>query len=509
MNLPSSLFLRKNILSTLLLILVFLPILGLSISEINSGEFKKEINGKLMNISEIQKKSLSESHGILPTTRYATIEETGILYLNQQESKYTVTSNELISLNTSIVSEVEIESAPYHSEFYVNSEVSNNETIWYDGQEEGYGDVNISKHFTTETPYYRFNFSENAETPASGISNINYNIISIPSPYNYSSTVSFEFRIPWIDAGLKNNIHSLVLELRFNNASINFVLSDNGSSLGSPLEPNVFKPGTNSLYILCNQSLPLEWRIFNYNISRLITSYFSPQEYVNFATMKTLFCYVFAFLPEYSVTLDLRSFDYNTSLPAQVPTTYQMAGISIFSSNGSLKYDFQNGNFTLLILENTTWRKNQISYFNFTLTRKLELKSFPKFESWNNSYLNVSLQIFFPFSVPQLNFSLIYLDLPFDWININILNSTIIFERGIEVNLFSGKLEGYKYCFYIQNNNNLVLQANVPNYLINVNFPVDISYNDKFQVTGDLMNPFPGFLQFYIYNQTVFLHQTT
>ena len=509
MNLLSSLFLRKNILPILLLILVIFPILGLSIAEINSGKFKNEINSNLMNIPEIHENKLTESHGILPTTRYVTIEENDISYLNQQQSKHTVTSNELISLNTSIVSEVEIESAPYHSEFYVNSEVSSDKTIWYDGQEEGYGDVNISKHFTTETPYYRFNFSENAETPASGISNINYNIISIPSPYNYSSTVSFEFRIPWIDAGLTNNVHSLVLELRFNNASINFVLSDNGSSLGSPLEPNVFKPSTNSLYILCNQSLPSEWSLLNYNITRLITSYFSINEYANFDTLKTLFCYMFAFLPEYSVTLDLRSFDYNTSLPAQVPTTYQMAGLSIFSSNGSLKYDFQEGNFTLLILENTTWKKNQITYFSFTLTRQIELKSFPKYESWNNSHLNVSLQIYFPFSLPQYNFSLVYLDLPFDWININIPNSSIILERGINVNLFSGKLEGYKYCFYIQNNNNLVLQTTVPNYLVNVNIPVDISYNDKFQVTGNLINPFPGFLQFYIYNQTVFLHQTT
>ncbi len=493
----------------MLLILVIFPILGLSNSKIDSSNFKNKINSKLMNTSGIQENKITESHGIIPTIRYATIEETDISYLNQQKSNHNVTSNELISLNTTTASEVQIESTPYYSEFNVNSEVSSNETIWYNGQEEGYGDVNISKHFTSETPFYRLNFTENAETPASGISNINYNISSIPSPYNYSTTVSFEFRIPWIDAGLTNNVHSLVLELRFNNASINFVLSDNGSSLGSPLETNVFKPGTNSLYILCNQSLPSEWSILNYNITRLITSYFSTQEYSNFASMKTLFCYMFAFLPEYSVTLDLRSLDYNTTLPAHVPTIYQMAGLAVFSSNGSLKYDFQAGNFTLLILENTTWEKNQITYFSFTLIRQIELKSLPKFESWNNTHLNVSLQIYFPFPLPQHNKSLVYLDLPFDWKNINIFNSTIILENGTQINLFSGQLKGYKYCFYLRNENNLFLQATVRNYLVNVSFPVDISYNDKFQVTGNLINPFPGFLQFYIYNQTVFLHQTT
>ena len=509
MNLLRSLFRRKKIISILILILVIFPFLGLAISEVNFKSFKNEINHKLMKNSRIQENLIIKSHESLPFIKHAAIEETSISYLNQYESTHNVTSNELTILNTTIASEVEIESAPYHSEFYVNSEVSNNETIWYNGQEEGYGDVNISKQFTTETPYYRFNFSENAETPASGVSNINYNIISIPSPYNYSTTVSFEFRIPWMDAGLTNNVHSLVLELRFNNASINFVLSDNGSSLGSPLEPNVFKPSTNSLYILCNQSLPAEWSILNYNISRLITSYFSFQEYSNFAIMKTLFCYMFAFLPEYSVTLDLRSFDYNTSIPAQVPTTYQMAGLTVFSPNGSLKYDFQTGNFTLLILDNTSWKKNLITYFSFSLTRKIEFKSFPKFNTWNISHLNVCLQIYFPFSLSKDKLSVVYLNLPFDWMNINILNSSVILEKGRLLNLFSGLLQGYEYFFYLQNISNLVLQALVPNYLANVSFPTDLSYNDNFQVTGDLINPLLGSLQFYIYNETVFLHQTT
>ncbi|MCK4849081.1 MAG: hypothetical protein KAT16_08660, partial [Candidatus Heimdallarchaeota archaeon] len=509
MNLLSSLFLRKNMVSILLLILVIFPIIGFSISESNLLNFKSEINGRLMDAYGVQEKTKTESQEIFHSVKYATIEETDISYLNQQKSKHNVTSNELISLNTTIASEVQIESTPYHSEFYVNSDISSNETIWYNGQEEGYEDVNISKHYTPGTPYYRFNFSENAETPASGISNINYNITSIPSPYNYSTKVFFEFRIPWIDTGLIDNVHSLVLELRFNNASINFLLSDNGSSLGSPLEPNVFKPGTNSLYILCNQSLSSEWCILNYNITRLITSYFSTQEYSNFDTMETLFCYMFAFLPEYSITLDLRSFDYNTSIPAQVPTIYKMAGLDVFSSNGSLKYDFQTGNFTLLILDNTTWKKNKITSFIFTLTRQIELKSLPKFESWNNTHIDVNLLIYFPFTLSQHNMNLVFLDLPFDWININIFNSSIILERGIHVNLFSGLLQGYKYSFLLQNDNNLVLQATIPNYLVSVSFPVDITYNDNFQVTGNLINPFPGYLQLFIYNQTVFLHQTT
>ncbi|MHA1947084.1 MAG: hypothetical protein ACW97W_13355 [Candidatus Hodarchaeales archaeon] len=501
-----SLILRKNSKSVLVLIFVIVPIIGLFTSESYLNNYRSETIRRLQNNSGIKENLDLESDKMFPTIKYSAIEEKNISYLNQQISKTNITSKELFSANSTKASDVMIESTPYHSEFYVNSEVSPNETIWFNGQEEGFGDVNISKNVTSNFPYYRFNFSE---TPSSGISNINYNMTSIPTPYNYSTTLSFEFRIPWIDENLTNNVHSLVLELRFNNASINFLFSDKGSSLGFPLEPNVFKPGTNSLYILCNQSNPLEWSTFNYNITKLITSYFSSQEYSNFDSMKTLFCYMFAFIPEYSITLDLRNLNYNTSLLLQLPTTYRMAGLTVFSSTGSLKYEFQAGNFTILISENTSWKNNQITYFNFTLTRQKELVSYPRFINLNNSHLNVVLQINYPFSLPQKSFSLVFINLPFDWGNITISNSSIILERGDEVNLYFDYLKGYKYNFQIQNNNNLTLRAIVSNYIIDVNSPDDISYNDKFQVTGNLITPFLGILQLYFYNQTLFLHQTT
>ncbi len=505
MNSLKSLILRKNNNSILLLIFVIFPIFCLSTPESYLNSFKSETIKKLRNNSGIKEDLNLGSDRMLPTIKYSTIENSNISYLNQQISRNNITSKELISVNSTIFSEVMIESTPYHSEFYLNSEVSTDETIWYNGQEEGFGDVNISKNLTSEFPYYRFNFSE---TPSSGISNINYNMTPIPSPYNYSTTLSFEFRIPWMDTNLSNNVHSLVLELRFNNASINFLFSDNGSSLGSPLEPNVFKPGTNSLYILCNQSIQSEWSKFNYNITKLITSYFTSQEYSNFDSMKTLFCYMFAFLPEYSVTLDLRNLNYNTSLTLEVPTTYQMAGLTIFSSIGHLKYDFQAENFTILISENTSWKNNQITYFNFTLTRLKELLSFPRFHNKNNTHLNVGLHIYYPFSLPHKNISLVSINLPFDWRNITIFNSSIILEKIDQVNLFSGSLKGYKYRFHITDHN-LTLQAIVSNYIIDVNSPPDVSYNDKFQVTGKLINPFLGILHLYIYNQSLFLHQTT
>ena len=68
---------------------------------------------------------------------------------------------------------------------------------------------------------------------------------------------------------------------------------------------------------------------------------------------------------------------------------------------------------------------------------------------------------------------------------------------------------GYKYNLYLNNNNNIILRALTPNYFVNINSPTDVSYNTIFQVTGELLYPFPGPLNFYIYNQTVFYHQTT
>ncbi|PWI49139.1 hypothetical protein CEE45_03085 [Candidatus Heimdallarchaeota archaeon B3_Heim] len=447
---------------------------------------------------------------IQPSIQSSSTNNNRIPYSCEQNTSVDLTSKKIFSINTSETSNILVESTPLSSSFLIHSGVSEERISWQNDIEPNYGDVEIFKNLSAFFPYYRLNFSENNVTPVSGVTNTDFNVTANPSPCNFSTELLFEYRIPFIDSTLINEIHSLVLELRFNDASLNFIIADKGSYFGTPVEENVYKPGTNSLYILCNETDQSDWIFKNYNITHLITQYFLPSEYSLFSRLETVFCYMFAFVPKFHISLDLKVINYTTILsPNESAVIYTIDETEIQSENGSLKYEFLGSNISLQARENTLWYNYQITMFNIVITRSIEVFTRPQLISWNNTFMRVNLNLSIPQLFSQTLSSRLFITLPLDWILLNGRNSSIPFETLGLLEIPSDNLTGQLYCFSIQNLETFLLQSWVPNYIKNIEGPTIVSYYEKIQILGSLLQPTTGVLHLYLMNNTVFHHDTT
>jgi hypothetical protein len=432
-----------------------------------------------------------------------------IPYRSEQGSNFSFSSRERFSLNTTETCPTSIKSDPVSSLFLLDSRVSAEKTVWVNNFEPNCGEINITKIFVPEVPYYQFEFSPNNETPISGASNINFHVSSNPHPVNYSTNISFEFQIPEIEKTLLNAVHSLVIELRFNNASINFVLSDNGSSFGTPLEENVYKPGTNSLYILYNDSYPTSWNIISKNITRLITTYFSPGEFSWFNRVETLFCYLITFIPDYSLKLDMRSFNLSTILPVNYPVMYLIGNSTIYSEDGTIEYNYNTSAISVQVEENSTWIDNQKTFFNLSITRRKELFTQPAIIDWNSTILEIEVFLIMPKLLSEPQNRHILMGLPYDWHYIQLINSSATIKTLNQISLLSGSLLGIEYLFSLLESHNLTFRCKINNYLSNICSPSSASHFENIDISGVLLEPYPGTINLFLINHSIYLHQTT
>ncbi len=439
-----------------------------------------------------------------------TSEDIRIPYTTQQSTSINLTSKNLFFFNSSYSSNISLESTPKSSSFNIHSVPIDENFSWKNNVEPDYGEVEVFKNLTDPIPHYRLNFSENNVTPVSGITNIDFNVTTNPFLCNYSTKFSFGYRIPFFDSRLVDEVHSLVLELRFNNGSLNFILADKGSHFGDPLEPSIYKPGSNALYILCNESDQSNWITNTYNISHLITRYFLPSEYSMFSQINSVFCYMFAFIPEFDVSLDIMGINYtSTLLPNESSVTYHINDVIIHSENVSLKYDLFSDNVSIQVIENSLWNSYQSTQFNLTITRTYEEYCSPSILSWNNSFVQISMNLSIPhlFLLP-LSSHLLF-KLPIDWTFLENSNNTASFEILENSEIPPDDVTRFFYRFSTENNNYLVLRFETPNYVETVTNPTIISSNEWFQISGKLLHSIPGILNLYLMNQTIFYYDTT
>ena len=436
--------------------------------------------------------------------------EQEIPFISEQNTSVNLTSKSLISINSSETSEIIVDSTPIYSSFIIHSAPSESNNSWINNIEPDYGEVEVSQNLAAVIPYYRLNFSENNVTPVSGITNIDFNVTAIPSPHNHLTEFSFGYRIPSIGPELMNETHSLVLELRFNNASLNFIISDKGSYFGDPIEENIYKPSSTSLYIFCNETNQFDWIIKYYNITHLITQYFLPSEYSMFSQLNTVFCYMFAFIPEFDISLDIKDINFTTSLaPNESAVTYTIAGSVIQSENGSIKQIFSGNNISIQVVENSPWQLHQLTKFFVVITRSLECFTRPRMTFWNNTIIQVNVNLSIPQLISPYLVNLLFITLPLDWILLDDFHSSISFETLETLEILSDNITGLLYRFSIQDLNSLSLQFDVPNYIQNIDAPIIISYYEIVQITGSLIQTSTGILHLYLMNQTVFHHDNT
>ncbi len=496
---------------SLLILFLFIFSVGVTItkSPVPSSINIHEYENRIKSLTHDPKLS-NYSPRILTDIHSNSTESFQIPYTSNQNVSINVTSKKLVSINSSSTNDIVIRSTPQSSSFNIHSVVTEEKISWQNNIEPDYGEVDVIQNLSASTPYYRLNFSENNVTPVSGITNVDFNITSNPDPYNFSTNFLFRYRISHIDSGLINEDHSLVLELRFNNASLNFIIADKGSYFGAPLENNIYKPSTNSLYILCNETDQSNWITELYNITYLITQYFLPTEYTMFMNLKTVFCYMFAFIPEYSISLDIQETSYSTVLPAnESAVNYTINEKTIQSDNGSLVYEIIGGNVSLFLEESSIWQKYQLTNFNVEINREVVIFTQPRVVQWNNSYVKVNLTLSIPQLIPFQVSNKLYLNLPMDWALINNLNSSVSFVTLGLLEIAPDNTTCLIYRFSVENLKFLILQFATPNYIQDIEVPTILSYNEVVQVEGRLIHSISNTLHLYLLNETVFHHTTT
>ncbi len=436
--------------------------------------------------------------------------EEQIQYYVEQGTQFNLKNHQMKNMVSNSYTNVSIKSEVINSSFQIFSTGNSSGNKWQNDIEPDYGDVNVSTILSENTNVFRLNFSENVETPASGITNTEFLVSSNPDVFNYPTIISFDFRIPFLTPALINSPHTLGLEFRYNNGSITFILSDFGGNLGEILEENVTRPnGSDLLYILCNETAPFGWRHISYNITKLINTYFFSEENSKFSSLETLFCYMITFTPEYKLTLDINNLEYLTPLLPCPPINYSIGETSIFTSNGSLSFDSTLGNFTFTAYESSSWKNNSQTYLEVNITRTKSLESFYFVKDWNETKIRINLYVDIPNILEAASSSIIGIILPSDWININIINQSIKFEFTNKTQILNEFILGYLYRADIYGINWGVIEAWSPNYFTNIVVPTDVSRNDVIQVRGDLRYPLLGNINLYYYNESFLFHQTT
>ncbi|MFX0173167.1 MAG: hypothetical protein ACFE9L_14820 [Candidatus Hodarchaeota archaeon] len=433
-----------------------------------------------------------------------------IQYEVEQGVQYHLKTTQLKNMITTSETNVSLESKIINSSFLIISNAEDSNSDWKNNIEPDYGTVNSSTILLNNNSFFRLNFTENNQTPASGITNTKFNVSSNPSPLDFPTVVSFDFQIPLFSPELINSPHTLALEFRFNNGSINFILSDFGSNLGELLEENVTKPvGSDSLYILCNESAPLDWRFISYNISRLIETYFSPTEYYKFSELKTLFCYMFTFLPSYQITLDIDNIKYSSILKPNIPIIYSLEGLNISTDTGTLNYNSTMGNITFIAYENTSWNDNLQTYINVSFIRIKEVGSYHTGESWNETHVKIHISLNNSDLIENASFSVIHVLLPSDWSNLIIINQSRSIDFYNETIKINDYIIGNRYHIDNFGIDCIMLEAWASNYFTNIVTPVDINKNDIIQIKGDLLYPLSGDINLFLHNNSFIYHQTT
>jgi hypothetical protein len=390
---------------------------------------------------------------------------------------------------------VSIQSEVLNSSFKIVSNGENSSNEW----EKGLGDIDITKIISEEINFSRFGFvSHNEQSPY--VINTEFDELAAPDVINHSTKISFDFRILEFNQSLFTSITTLGLEFRFNIASIRFILSSFGG--------NVSTRQYDSLYIFCNETPPFDWKHVSYNITQLISTYFSQEDY-KFSNLETVELYLDTNSTEINLTLDISNLEYSTVLFRNIPIIYTLGESIIHSEAGTLNFNSTLGNFTLLANDTSPWSINSQTFLKINITRNLDLLAHCFVENWNESFITVGSSLNFPQVIENMTSSVIHMFLPSDWTNINFINESVEFSFQNQSKWLNNHVLGLLYRTNVLGMDYVTLESIAPNYMTNISAPVDILRNDVIEIRGDLRYPILEYVNVYLHNDSFLFHRMT
>ncbi len=446
----------------------------------------------------------------VPNPKINNLTRESIQYCVEQGVKFELNTKEIKEMLTTSETNVSINSKVINSSFQLLSTGNNSSNEWKNDTE--YGDVNVSTILVDNENVFRLDFT-NKTVFDSGVNNTKFQVSSNPSLISFPTTISFDFRIPFLTQELFNSSHTLSIDFKFNNGKISFILSDWGGTLRGEgfeeIEENVIYDNRSySFYILCNVTAPFSWRHISHNITRLITTYLSPEEHPNFSNLTTLFCHMITYIP-YKLTIDINNLEYFSSLSPCPPINYTIGETTVFTENGSLSFDSRMENFTITAHEASPWKNNSQTYIEVNITRTKNLESFCILKGWNDTNVRVNLFLDIPSILKSASSSIIHILLPFDWINITFLNQSVDFKFYNHTKMLNEFILGKFYQVNVYGIEWSILEAWAPNYFSNIEAATDVCRNEVFKLRGNIRYPLTEDINLYVQNESFLFHQTS
>ncbi len=439
-------------------------------------------------------------------------QENIITYNVEQNETFIIETTKIKSLVSNYNTNISFQAEVINSSFEIASTENNNSNEWMNGIEPDYGEVNFSLVTSDDKNYTRLNFTNNNDPPGYGITNTIFNVSSNPNVVSHSTNISFDFQIPSITPALLSSIHTLALEFRFNNGSFYYVLSSFGGSYEGIQKDNMIRPNlTNNVYIYCNKTPPFEWNHVSSNITKIITDpeLFSPQEYDKFANLKTLFCYLITFDPDFNLSLDLDNLTYSSLLSSNNSIDYSIGETIVSTTNGSLFFDDTLGNCTFSPYDNSIWSTNLLTYIIANISRIFQLETPYIVELWNETHVTTQIDLNFPQIIENPHSSVIHMVLPSDWTNFRFINDSIQFSSENHTIWLNNYITAKEYHFNVLGMDNVTFEAQAPNYLTNIIAPVNIQKNELLDIRGEIRYPLSEQINLFLHNSSFIFHRTT
>ncbi len=438
-------------------------------------------------------------------------------YVLLQEAEYQIETSSIKQFNSTSDTNVSIKTNIINSSFQILSNAEEDYNEWKDTSEDPTNNVTISRISLGNNTFFQYNFTQNQDRRAE-TTNIRYNVSANPLLTDYSTKISFDFRIPYISPEILASFHQLYLEFKFNGASIIFYLLDSDDVVinsGIYLEENIVRsnstiPNPISLSIICNGSLSSLWKHISYNITDIITNltYFTFEERESFSKLETLNLVSLA-SSGYQITLEMDNIGYLTTLSSNVSINYTIGQSTIYSENGLMNFNAVMNNFTFTAQENSPWNESLKTAIEVNITRNITKDTFYFAKNWNETIIEMNVNLSYFDILENMALSYIQIVLPSDWKNISISGENINVEFLNETVTLNEYIQGYLYIIDVYGVRNITLKAFSPNYLSNIQIDSDIIRNEVVNIRGILKYPLPGIINLFIFNETLLFYSNT
>ena len=182
-------------------LVLFLILISLILNSLNISNFLPSPSISSFNPPQSLEEAPS-SQIVLENTSNLKIDELvfdkeSIQYYIEQGGQFSLKTRQMKQMVSTSYTNVSIRSKIINSSFQILSIGENGSNQWQNDIEPDYGDVNVTTIFSGGENTFRLNFSENGETPASGITNTKFLLSSNPNLTVFQPLylLIFEFRL--------------------------------------------------------------------------------------------------------------------------------------------------------------------------------------------------------------------------------------------------------------------------------------------------------------------------